>query len=48
MKKFFTFIAAALFAGSMFAEAQVDLQYTGTTSVNMVGDGANNAAIVCG
>ena len=46
MKKFFTFIAAALFAGSMFAEAQVDLQYTGTTSVNMVGDGANNAALV--
>ena len=46
MKKFFTFIVAVLFAGSMFAEAQVDLQYTGTTSVNMVGDGANNAALV--
>ena len=30
MKKFFTFIAAALFAGSMFAETTV-LQYTGRT-----------------
>ena len=46
MKKFFSLIAAMLFAGSMMAEAQVDLQYTGTTTVNMVGDGANNAALV--
>lgn len=46
MKKFFSLIAAVLFAGSMMAEAQVDLQYTGTTTVNMVGDGANNAALV--
>ena len=46
MKKFFTLITAVLFAGSMMAEAQVDLQYAGTTSVNMAGDGANNAELV--
>ena len=42
MKKFFSFIAAVLFAGSMMA-AEAVLQYTGGVTANMVGDGANNA-----
>jgi len=45
MKKFFSFIAAVLFAGSMMA-AEAVLQYTGDATTNMVGDGANNAATV--
>ena len=43
MKKFFSLIAAVLFAGSMMA-AEAVLQYTGGVTANMVGDGANNAA----
>ena len=43
MKKFFSFFAALLFAGSMMA-AEAILQYTGGVTANMVGDGANNAA----
>ena len=45
MKKFFSFIAAVLFAGSMFAATAV-MQYPGGTTTNMAGDGANNAATV--
>lgn len=43
MKKFFSILAAVLFAGSMMA-AEAVLQYTGGVTANMVGDGANNAA----
>lgn len=43
MKKILSFLAAVLFAGSMFAETAV-LKYVGTTTTNM-GDG-NNAALV--
>ncbi len=43
MKKFFSILAAVLFAGSMMA-AEAVLQYTGSVTANMVGDGANNAA----
>ena len=42
MKKIFSFLAAVLFAGSMMA-AEATLQYSGSTTTNMVGDG-NNAA----
>ena len=42
MKKFFSILAAVLFAGSMMA-AEAVLQYTGGVTANMVGDGANNA-----
>ena len=42
MKKFFSILAAVLFAGSMMA-AEAVLQYTGGVTTNMVGDGANNA-----
>ncbi len=44
MKKFFTFIAAALFAGSMFAETAV-MQYTAGVTTNMKAD-ENNAVTV--
>ena len=43
MKKIFSLLAAVLFAGSMMA-AEATLQYTGSTTINMVGEGANNAA----
>ena len=43
MKKFFSLIAAVLFAGSMMA-AEAVLQYTGGVTANMVGNGENNAA----
>ena len=45
MKKFFSFLAAVLFAGSMMASEAI-MQYTGGVTTNMVGDGANNAATV--
>ncbi len=45
MKKFFSLIAAVLFAGSMMASEAI-MQYTGGVTTNMVGDGANNAATV--
>ena len=45
MKKFFSFLAAVLFAGSMMASEAI-MQYTGGVTANMVGDGANNAATV--
>jgi hypothetical protein len=45
MRKLFSLIAAVLFAGSMMA-AEATLQYTGSTTTNMAGDGANNAEIV--
>lgn len=45
MKKIFSLFAAVLFAGSMFA-AEAVMQYTGSTTANMVGDGANNAETV--
>lgn len=45
MKKIFSFLAAALFAGSMMAETAT-LKYSGATTTNMEGDGANNAAVV--
>ena len=45
MKKFFSLIAAVLFAGSMMASEAI-MQYTGGVTTNMVGDGANNAAAV--
>lgn len=44
MKKFFTFIAAVLFAGGMFAETAV-MQYTGGVTTNMKAD-ENNAVTV--
>ena len=43
MKKFFSLIAAVLFAGSMMA-AEAVLQYTGGVTTNMEGEGVNNAA----
>ncbi len=45
MRKFFSLIAAVLFAGSMMASEAI-MQYTGGVTTNMVGDGANNAATV--
>ena len=44
MKKIFAFVAAALFAGSMFAETAV-MKYTGSTTTNMK-EKENNAALV--
>ena len=45
MRKFFSLIAAVLFAGSMMASEAI-MQYTGGVTTNMVGNGANNAATV--
>ena len=45
MRKFFSLLAAVLFAGSMMASEAI-MQYTGGVTANMVGDGANNAATV--
>ena len=45
MRKFFSLIAAVLFAGSMMATDAI-MQYTGGVTTNMVGNGANNAATV--
>lgn len=43
MKKLFSLLAVLLFAGSMMA-AEATLKYSGSTTTNMVGNGANNAA----
>ena len=45
MRKFFSLIAAVLFAGSMMA-AEAIMQYTDGVTTNMVGDGGNNATTV--
>ena len=45
MRKILSLLTAILFAGSMMADV-AELQYTGGTTTNMVGDGTNNAATV--
>lgn len=45
MRKLFSFLAATLFATSMFAATAV-MQYSAGTTSNMVGDDTNNAATV--